>query len=65
MLQLLGTILNLRGTMFLTIAIVLLVLWALGFFIFPVVGGLIHIILIIAVISIIWHFLKGRNTTRL
>ena len=50
--------------MFLTIAIVLLVLWALGFFIFPVVGGLIHIILIIAVISIIWHFLKGRNTTR-
>jgi hypothetical protein len=65
MLQLLGVISNLRGKMFLTIAIVLLVLWALGFFIFPVVGGLIHIILIIAVISIIWHFLKGRNTTRL
>ena len=64
MLQLLGAIPNLRGTMFLTIAIVLLILWALGFFIFPVVGGLIHIILIIAVISIVWHFLKGRNTTR-
>jgi uncharacterized membrane protein YqjE len=49
--------------MFLTIALVLIVLWALGFFIFPVVGGLVHILLIIAVVSIIWHFLKGRNTT--
>jgi hypothetical protein len=49
--------------MFLTIALVLLVLWALGLFVFPVVGGLIHIVLIIAVISIIWHFIKGRNTT--
>ena len=49
--------------MFLTIALVLIVLWALGFFIFPVVGGLVHILLIIAVVSIIWHFLKGRNAT--
>ena len=50
--------------MFLTIAIVLLVLWALGFFIFPVVGGLVHLLLVIAVIAIVWHFLKGRSTTR-
>jgi hypothetical protein len=50
--------------MFLTIAIVLFILWALGFFIFPVMGGLIHIVLIIAVIAVIWHFVKGRNTTR-
>ena len=49
--------------MFLTIALVLIVLWALGFFVFPVVGGLIHIILVIALISIIWHFIKGRTTT--
>jgi Family of unknown function (DUF5670) len=48
--------------MFLTIALVLIVLWALGFFIFPVVGGLVHILLIIAVVAIIWHFIKGRNT---
>ena len=55
---------NLYGVgMFLTIALVLIVLWALGFFIFPVVGGLVHILLIIAVISIIWHFLRGRNTS--
>jgi len=49
--------------MFLTIALVLIVLWALGFFVFPIVGGLVHILLIVAVVSIIWHFLKGRNTT--
>jgi hypothetical protein len=49
--------------MFLTIALVLLVLWACGFFLFPLVGGLIHILLIIAVIAIIWHFIKGRPTT--
>jgi Family of unknown function (DUF5670) len=50
--------------MFLTIAIILLILWALGFFVFPVMGGLIHIILVIAVISIIWHFVKGRRAPR-
>ncbi len=47
--------------MFLGIAIVILILWALGFFIFPIAGGLIHILLIVAIIAIIWHFLKGRN----
>ena len=50
---------HLRRAMFLTIAIVLIVLWALGFFVFPVVGGLVHLLLVIAVIAIIWHFLKG------
>ena len=48
--------------MFLTIAIVLLILWALGFFMFPIGGGLIHLLLVIAVIAIIWHFVKGRGT---
>ncbi len=48
--------------MFLTIAIVLLVLWALGFFIFPAIGALIHILLVLAIISIIWHFIAGRGT---
>ncbi len=47
--------------MFLTIAIVLIVLWALGFFLFPIGGGLIHLLLVIAVISIIWHFVAGRR----
>ena len=49
--------------MFLTIAIILFVLWALGFFIFPVAGALIHILLIIAIIAIVVHFVRGRRTS--
>ncbi|MEO9226337.1 MAG: lmo0937 family membrane protein [Gemmatimonadaceae bacterium] len=43
--------------MFLTIALVLLVLWALGVFVFPMVGALIYILLVLAIISILWHFI--------
>lgn len=47
--------------MLLTAGVVLLVLWLLGFLVFKkVVGGLIHIILIIAVIALVLHFL-GRG----
>jgi hypothetical protein len=49
------------GIMFLTIAVVLLILWALGAFIVPIGGGLIHILLVIAVISLIWHLISGRK----
>jgi len=47
--------------MFLEIAIVLIILWALGFSLFPAIGGLIHILLIIALISIIWNFVTGKK----
>jgi hypothetical protein len=47
--------------MLLTIAIILLVLWALGFFAFHVAGGLIHILLVIGVIVLIWNFVTGRR----
>jgi hypothetical protein len=47
--------------MLLTIAIILLVLWALGFFAFHVAGGLIHILLIIGIIVLIWNFIAGRR----
>jgi hypothetical protein len=49
------------GIMFLTIAVVLLILWALGAFIVPIGGGLIHILLVLAVISVIWHLISGRR----
>jgi hypothetical protein len=46
--------------MFLTIGVVLLVLWLLGFILLKkAVGGLIHIVLIIAVIVIALHFFRG------
>lgn len=43
-----------------TIAIILIILWALGYFAFNV-GGLIHILLIIALIAIILRVIQGRR----
>jgi len=48
-------------SMFMTLFVVLLVLWLLGFFAFHVAGGLIHILLIIAVIALVIHFVRGRG----
>ncbi|HEV2418306.1 MAG TPA: lmo0937 family membrane protein [Terriglobia bacterium] len=47
--------------MFLILFIVLLVAWLMGFVAFHVAGGLIHLLLIIAVICLIVHFLRGRR----
>jgi hypothetical protein len=41
--------------MFLGLFVILLVLWLLGFFAFHVAGGLIHLLLIVAVISLVVH----------
>ena len=43
-----------------TIIIILLILWALGFF-FEVAGGLVHILLIVALIVLVWNFVAGRR----
>jgi hypothetical protein len=45
--------------MFLILAIVLVLLWLGGFFMFHVSGFLIHILLIFAVISLVMHFVSG------
>jgi hypothetical protein len=34
----------------------------LGFLAFHIGGGLIHILLIVAVIALIWHFVSGRRS---
>lgn len=47
--------------MFLILFIVLLVAWLLGWGAFHVAGGLIHLLLVIAVISLIVHFVRGRQ----
>ena len=43
------------------IIIILVVLWALGFFAFHVGGGLIHALIVIALIILIVRLLKGRK----
>lgn len=47
--------------MFLILFIVLLVIWLLGFAAFHVAGGLIHLLLILAVISLVFHFIRGSR----
>jgi len=47
--------------MLLTIALVLLVLWALGVFAFHVTAGVIHIVLVIAIIVGLVHLFTGRK----
>ncbi|MEO5773129.1 MAG: lmo0937 family membrane protein [Sphingomicrobium sp.] len=46
--------------MLMTVAIILLILWALGFFIGGI-GNIIHILLVIGVIVLIWNFVAGRR----
>jgi hypothetical protein len=45
---------------FLIAFVVLVVLWALDFFVVHVTGGLIHVLLVVGVIMLIVHFLRGR-----
>jgi Family of unknown function (DUF5670) len=44
-----------------TIAAVLLVLWVLGLMSSYTMGGLLHILLIIALIIVVVNFLQGRR----
>jgi Family of unknown function (DUF5670) len=43
--------------------VVLLIAWLGGFTVFHVAGGLIHLLLVLAVISLILHFVVGRRAT--
>ena len=46
--------------MFWTIAVILFILWLLGFFVMHVGGGLIHLLLVIAVIVVVYRLITGR-----
>jgi hypothetical protein len=50
-----------RRSIVLTIAIILLVLWGLGFMTSFTAGGLLHILLVVAVIMIVYQVLTGRR----
>ena len=43
------------------LAAVLIVLWLLGFFAFHVSSGLIHIILVVGIVLLVFHLLRGRS----
>ena len=43
-----------------TVAVILLIFWAIGFFAYSA-GSIIHILLVIAVIAIILRLIQGRR----
>jgi hypothetical protein len=45
----------------LAIAIVILVLWLVGFFALPGIGSLIHILLVIAVVLVVYWLITGKK----
>ncbi|HEX4348302.1 MAG TPA: lmo0937 family membrane protein [Vicinamibacterales bacterium] len=47
--------------MFLGLFVLLLICWVFGFVVFHVASGLIHLLLIVAFISLILHFVRGRT----
>jgi hypothetical protein len=70
-----GTDSTLTGAtdMFLILGLVLLAVWLIGFGMFrAIVGGLIHVVLVLAVIALAWHFVStahrssdgGRSVSR-
>jgi hypothetical protein len=45
-----------------TIAIILIVLWLAGLLFFKTAGAIIHILLVIGVIMLVLHFIRGRRS---
>ena len=44
-----------------TLAVILFVLWLLGFGVFHVAGGLIHLLLVLAVVVVLYRIITGRR----
>jgi hypothetical protein len=42
-----------------TLIVLLVVLWALGFFAFHIAGSLIHLLLVIAVVVLVFRLIRG------
>ena len=49
------------GNLLYTIAVILVIIWAIGFFGGFVSGNLIHILLVIAIVAILLRVIQGRR----
>jgi len=49
------------GNLLYLIAVVLLIIWAIGFFAYSA-GGIIHVLLVIAIISILLRIISGNKS---
>jgi len=45
------------------IAAVLIVLWLLGYFAFHVTASFIHVALIVGLVLLVFHFMRGRTAS--
>lgn len=48
------------GSLLYAIAVILVIIWAVGFFAYSV-GSIIHILLVIAIIAVLLNIIRGRN----
>ncbi len=48
------------GNLLYTVAVILIIFWAIGFFAYSA-GGIIHVLLVIALISILLRVIQGRR----
>jgi len=53
----------LRDFVFLLLFFILLVVWGFSWLAYHVAGGMIHLLLLFAVISLVLHFFRGRRAT--
>ena len=49
------------GNLLWVVAVVLVVLWALGFAMNFTMGGLIHVLLILAILAVLFRIISGRQ----
>jgi len=47
--------------MWIAIAAFLFICWVFGFIVFHVAGFLIHLLLLVAIIALVYHFVRGRR----
>ncbi len=48
------------GNLLYTIAVILVIFWAIGFFAYSA-GSIIHVLLVIAVIAILFRLIQGKS----
>ncbi len=46
-----------------TIAVVMILLWLLGFVSSYMMGGFIHVLLVVAIVMVLANLIQGRRTT--
>jgi hypothetical protein len=51
------------GNILYVLAVILIIGWLLGMFAFNVTGGLIHLLLVLAVIAIVVNLIGGRRSS--